>query len=136
MVKTKEYMDFIDNFKKEKFHRSTSMNGYDLYTYSSSRGKFGVSNYLLDILDTDFSAIENKLCLSIIKRLKQGHNFEESCVVYLKYSTYAHVCSTKYFKIAIDKFVEYEFLIRTPIKKMYIVNPRFVNKFFKIKVEK
>lgn len=129
-------MRFIEEFKEDKFHRSTSMNGYDLYSYSSTRGKFGISNYLLDVLDSDFSAIECKLFLSIVNKLKQGYDFEESCVAYLKYSIYQHVCSPRYFKLAVEKFVEYEFLIKTPLNKYYIVNPRYVNKFYKIKIEK
>mgnify|MGYP000689933785 FL=1 len=131
-----KYTDFINIYKAKKFHRSYSLKDYDLYSYASNKGKFGVSNVLIDILIQDFSPIEVKLFFAIINTLKQSADFEESAIVHLKHSFFENVCSVNVFGYSIKKYVEYEFLIPTPKKKYFIVSPLYVNKFYKSKIEK
>lgn len=131
-----EYIKYLEDFKSKKFHKSYSLKEYDLYSYSSSKGKVGISNILIDILLSDFKQIEFRLFFSIIKSLKQSYVFEEACVCYLKYSLYSDYCSDRVFGLAIKKYVKYSFLIPTPKSKYYIVNPLYVNKLYKTKIKK
>jgi len=132
----RQYIEFINDFKNKKYHRSYSLTDYDLYSYSSNKGKFGVSNILIDILVKDFSAIEFRLFFAIVNTLKQSTIFEESAVVFLKYSLYSEYCSVNVFGTAVRKFTEYNFLISTPKNKYYVVNPLYINKFYKSKIKK
>ena len=131
-----DYKIFIEDYKQKKFHRSYSVNGYDLYSYASNKGKFGVANILLDILIEDFSAIEFKLFFAIVNTLKQSTDFEESAVVYLKYSLFSSICTVNAFGLAVKGFSDSGLLIPTPKTNYYIVNPLYVNKFYKTKLEK
>jgi len=132
----REYREFIEKYKQDKYHKSYSLSNVDLYSYSSNKGKFGIANLLIDILISDYSPIESKLFLAIINTLKQSYDFEESAVVYLKHSIYSKVCSVNIFSGAIKKLVKDKLLVPTPKNKKYIVNPLYVNKFFKEKKDK
>lgn len=136
MGSNKEYLIFLEDFKDKKYHKSYSIGGVDLYSYSSNKGKFGVSNILVEILLQDFTPVEVKLFLAITDRLKQSTDFEESAVVYLKYSLFSEICSDRVFGVSVKKYIEYRFLIPTPKNKYYIVSPLYINKFYKSKVEK
>lgn len=133
----KDYLIFIEEYMDSKNHSTYSHNKVDFYSYSSNTGKFGMSNLMLDELVRDFSAIEVKLFLSILNRLKPSKDFIEGAVVCLKYdSYYSEICSHPIFYGSIKKYLKYNYLIKTPKNKYYIVNTLYVNKFYKRVVDK
>ena len=136
MENSKEFFDFIEKFKKDKYHRSYSMKDYDLWSYSTNKGKFGFSNILCGILRNDFSNVEVKLFISMLGEVDQTREFEKSGIVDCRYDPYSDVCSHVTFYNALRKYAEYKLLIPTPEKRYYILNPLYINKFFKEKVEK
>jgi len=131
-----DYRKFIESYKSKKWHKSYSLHNSDLYTYSSNKGKFGMSNLLLDLLVNDYTPIGCRLFLSIVNKLEQSYDFEKSAVVYLKYPLFKDTCSVNVFSLNLKKFISDKLLIETPKKKYYIVNPMYINKFFKEKIDK
>lgn len=119
-----------------KYHKSYSDRDYNYFTYSSAKGKFGISNLLLETLVEDFSTMQCRLFLAILSRIKQSDDFFESGVVRLVSNDYLKYCSRNSFGPAVKKFVKFNFLVPTPKSKVYILNPLYVNKFYKTKIKK
>lgn len=136
MRRFRDYENYIEEYKDLKYHKSYSFKEFDLYSYSSNTGKFGISNILLEILVSEFSPIECKLLLSIYSKVPRTESFEDSGVVRLVHSDYSTVCSRKVFSNALNKFLDKSILIDAKKPKTYILNTLYVNKFKKIKVNK
>tara|TARA_B100002049_G_C15997456_1_gene340008 strand:- start:113 stop:559 length:447 start_codon:yes stop_codon:yes gene_type:complete len=116
--------------KKHKFYESEKL---IRWKYSSSSGKFGISNLLLETLVEKCSASEVKLMLAILSRVPQSRNVFKSGCVRLVSGDYAEVCSRRVFGEAVKKFVGFGYFIETPDAYWYILNPRYINKLWSVK---
>lgn len=132
MRNDKLFASFIDSCRK-KYNKLVGFdNKYNWYCYSTHVGKFYISNALLDILIEDFSPIEVSFFLDIIRRVKSSKDFLESGVVYVKRSEY-NVKYKNIFKPSLIKYVDYGFFIKTPKHNVFVMNPLYINKFYKTK---
>lgn len=136
MRKYKDHEDFVDEYKNLKYHKAYSFKEFDLYSYSSNTGKFGVSNVLFEILSSDFTPVECKLLICIYSKVPRTESFKDSGVVKLVYSDYSKICSRRVFSKAINKYLDRSILLDSKKPKTYILNTLYVNKFKKIKVDK
>jgi len=134
-IMEKKCMNIIESFFLDKRHRV-----YDgvkwRYKYSSNAGKFGMSNLLMEGLVLSCSGIEVKLMVAIISRVKRSDNIFESGCVRLVSNEYEEICSRPVFREGIRKFVELGYLIVTLDSRWFILNPRYVNKFYSLKAPK
>jgi MoaA/NifB/PqqE/SkfB family radical SAM enzyme len=131
----KKCMDMIENYFLDKRHRV-----YDgikwRYKYSSNAGKFGMSNLLMEGLVLECSGSEVKLMVAIISRVKRSDNVFNSGCVHLVSNEYGEICSRPVFCEAIRKFMELGYLVATLDSRWFILNPRYVNKFYSLKAPK
>lgn len=136
MILSKENIKFIEDYWEDKKHRSGEDKISIWYSYSSRAGKYSRSNILDEILIKEFTPIEVYLWTAIMTTLKQSRDYMESGVVYLTHPHYKHVCSDRVFMETKRKFVEYKLLVPTLHKKIFIVNPLYTSKFYKIVEDK
>lgn len=125
----------IENYFLEKRHKLFDGRRW-LYKYSSNKGKFGLSNLLMEGLVQNCSGTEVKLMVAILSKVKQGRNIFESGCVKLVSTDYEDVCSRPVFSDGIAKFVELGYLVPTLETRWYILNPRYINKFYNLKAPK
>ncbi len=132
MIITPENIKFISDYWEGKKYRCGKDEQGVWYSYASHVGKYHRANILDEILVQEFSPIEVYLWTAIMTTLKQGRDFMRSGVVYLTYPDFKEVCSDRVFMETKRKFVKFDLLIPTLHKKIFIVNPLYTSKFYKV----
>jgi hypothetical protein len=131
----KKCMLMIEKYFEGKQHKIFDGKGWRI-KYSSSAGKFGLSNLMVEGLVEECSGTEVKLMLAILSNVKRSSDIIESGCVKLVSTEYRKVCSRRVFGDAIRKFVALEYLVPTLDSRWYILNPRYINKFYSVRVSK
>lgn len=129
MANSREYISFIDDYKRQKWHVAYSNEWSEYWTYGSGTGKFGFGKVALDILNDDFDLRQRGLWLEILGMVEKSVHFEKACVVCLVQKDFKHLCGGRFFKNTINMFVEKGLLIRTPEKKYFILSVIHTNMF-------
>jgi capsule polysaccharide export protein KpsC/LpsZ len=129
----RSFIRYVNEFWKSKFHKTNVYDKYDIFSYSSSTGKFGHSNLLSEIKIECFSPLHYVVWEVLLSRVEQSRDYVKSGVVKFVYADYSEYCSNKTFYEAKEVFLREKLLLPTPNYKYFILNPLYINKFYKIK---
>lgn len=106
------------------------------YLYSSYVGKRGFNSLFIKKLSEECTAYEFMLYILIASSVPITSDPFKSGVVELNYQDYSYCCSRSVFARAKKKFIEQGYLLQTPKSRFYIINPKYVNNFKKLKFKK
>lgn len=129
----------INDYANKCWRKINTHYNYYTYGYSSDNRKFK----MLDGLLTDiFLDIEEKriglgvvaFLMKIINELEFSRDFGKAAVIRLSARRMSGVCSERTYKKYKDYLLSIDVLVATSNANWFIVNPRYVSKFYKQKV--
>jgi hypothetical protein len=131
------YIKFISDFFDSKLHKVYEYENNDVLSYSSSTGKFLHSNLLSEIKLNNFKFVHYVVWEAILTQTEPSANCMKSGVVEFTYPKFKKYCSNRNSFFDVKKvFIDEKLLLPTPNSKIYIINPLYISKMFKIKKKK
>ncbi|AGO47473.1 hypothetical protein Phi13:2_gp070 [Cellulophaga phage phi13:2] len=130
----------IDAYASKCWRRINTHYGYFTYSFSSYRHKVMIDDLKMKELINDCE--EGKISyqdivffIKIVTMLKFSREFHEAAVVRITKEDMKGFCNNNSYKSSKEKLIEYKLLIPTISRNHFIINPRYINKFYKTKVD-
>lgn len=134
-VKSSSLVSFLRDYFRRALHYSYSDEELDVYSYSSDNGKKGLNVVAVLEAADRLTDRQFKLLLMVVMGTPVGRNPLDSGVVWLHERDYEGY-GRQYFNEAVRRFVELGFLVPTCERRWYVVNPKYVNSYYRVKVKR
>lgn len=131
-----EYFEFVDRYFSGKKRRVYETKDSVFYSYSAGKGKFSMSNVLLDDMQKNFTSVEVLFVVCLVALLEPSDDYYAAGIAKVVHANFRERVGRTNFGLCKKKFIEYGLLIRTPEPKYFIVNPLYVSKYRKLKEPK
>lgn len=131
----------VGDFARSCWRRVSVHYGYYCYSYGSYRRKvlfdpLKLEELVDDVGDGVLSSDEVLFFLKLVTMLRFGRDFEGSAVVRVTQGMMRGFCSSNTYGRYLDRLVGYGVLVRTSHRNYFIVDPRYVHKFYRTRVDK
>lgn len=130
----------IDAYASKCWRRINTHFGYYTYSFSSYRHKVMIDDIKLKELlaDCELGKVSYQdivFFLKVVSDLKFSKDFEEAAVARITKKDMKGFCNNNSYKSSKDILVKYGLLVPTISRNHFIVNPRYINKFHRTKVD-
>ena len=133
--KSKALVDSLREYFREQLKYAYTALDHVGFAYSSDNGKIGLNKNWIWKASGILTSKEFVLLMLVVTSLKPSHNPIDSGVAWLHEKDYPDF-DRRFFNASIKKFVELEYIFYTGERKWYVINPKYVNNYYKVKKEK